>query len=47
MEEEVGNGAGALLLERVRGLEDESGLDREEEAGLLGVSMIRLSGGGD
>jgi hypothetical protein len=36
VEEEVGEGAGALLLGRMRGLEYESCLDGEEEAGLVG-----------
>lgn len=34
MEEEVGECAGALLVGRVRGLQDEGCLDGEEEAGL-------------
>lgn len=47
MEEEVGECAGALLVGRVRGLQDEGCLDGEEEAGLWRkVSMIRLPRGG-
>ena len=34
MEEEVDEGAGALLLGCVRRLQDEGGLDGEEETGL-------------
>jgi len=46
VEEKVCEGAGAFLVGGVRGLEDEGGLDSEEEAGLQNenkVSMIRLS----
>lgn len=46
MEEEVGEGAGALLGGRVRGLEDEGGLRYDEEAGLgLGSEYFRRVGG--
>ena len=45
MEEEVGEGAGALLGGRVRGLEDEGGLRYDEEAGLgLGSEYFRRVG---
>jgi hypothetical protein len=42
VEEEVGDGAGALLGGCVCWLEDEGGLDGEEEAGLVGVSSRRF-----
>jgi hypothetical protein len=39
VEEEVGEGAGALLGGSMSGLEDEGGLDREEESSLENVSI--------